>query len=178
MSDLAKLKEEATALNIQFPSNITYEKLLQRIEAVKAIQKIKEEENNPNDGEQNNPDGIDKSAGPGENNEHNPNDVLDNSIVSAQQKIQEAFAIPKELLGTDGEQNNSNPHIIQTQNNQTEEEQEQEDTLIKRVSKCGNYRVKIKGLKETARRSGVTIEDLKSVLGTGKLLNNFTFEIA
>ncbi|MCR8709837.1 hypothetical protein [Aliarcobacter butzleri] len=172
MSDLANLKAEATALNIQFPSNITYEKLLQRIEAVKAIQKIKEEENNPSDGEQNNPDGIDKSAGPGENNENNPNDVLDNSIVSAQQKIQEAFAIPKELLGADGEQNN------QTQNNQTEEEQEQEDTLIKRVSKCGNYRVKIKGLKETARRSGVTIEDLKSVLGTGKLLNNFTFEIA
>lgn len=165
MSDLANLKAEATALNIQFPSNITYEKLLQRIEAVKAIQKINEEENNPNDGEQNNPDGIDKSAGPGENNENNPNDVLDNSIVSAQQKIQEAFAIPKELLGTDGEQNN-----------QTEEEQE--DTLIKRVSKCGNYRVKIKGLEETARRSGVTIEDLKSVLGTGKLLNNFTFEIA
>lgn len=172
MSDLAKLKEEATALNIQFPSNITYEKLLQRIEAVKALQKAKEEENNPNDGEENNPDEIDKSAGPGENNENNPNDVLDNSIVSAQQKIQEAFAIPKELLGADGEQNN------QTQNNQTEEEQEQEDTLIKRVSKCGNYRVKIKGLEETARRSGVTIEDLKSVLGTGKLLNNFTFEIA
>ncbi|MDN5044977.1 hypothetical protein O8C96_04475 [Aliarcobacter butzleri] len=165
MSDLAKLKEEATALNIQFPSNITYEKLLQRIEAVKALQKAKEEENNPNDGEENNHDGIDKSAGPGENNENNPNDVLDNSIVSAQQKIQEAFAIPKELLGADGEQNN-----------QTEEEQE--DTLIKRVSKCGNYRVKIKGLEETARRSGVTIEDLKSVLGTGKLLNNFTFEIA
>lgn len=118
MSDLANLKAEATALNIQFPSNITYEKLLQRIEAVKALQKAKEEENNPSDGEQNN----------------------------------------------------------QTQNNQTEEEQE--DTLIKRVSKCGNYRVKIKGLEETARRSGVTIEDLKSVLGTGKLLNNFTFEIA
>ncbi|MCG3662526.1 hypothetical protein L5F37_03840 [Aliarcobacter butzleri] len=177
MSDLAKLKEEATALNIQFPSNITYEKLLQRIEAVKALQKAKEEENNPNDGEQNNHDGIDKSAGPGGNNENNPNDILDNSIVSAQQKIQEAFAIPKELLGTDGEQNNSNTHTIQTQNNQSEE-QEQEDTLIKRVSKCGNYRVKIKGLEETARRSGVTIEDLKSVLGTGKLLNNFTFEIA
>ncbi|MFW3380125.1 hypothetical protein [Aliarcobacter butzleri] len=118
MSDLAKLKEEATALNIQFPSNITYEKLLQRIEAVKALQKAKEEENNPN------------------------------------------------------------PPTIQTQNNTSEEEQEQEDTLIKRVSKCGNYRVKIKGLEETARRSGVTIEDLKSVLGTGKLLNNFTFEIA
>ncbi|MCT7633912.1 hypothetical protein N5U36_00500 [Aliarcobacter butzleri] len=175
MSDLVKLKEEATALNIQFPSNITYEKLLQRIEAVKALQKAKEEENNPNPPTiqtQNNSDEIDKSAGPEENNENNPNDVLDNSIVSAQQKIQEAFAIPKELLGADGEQNN------QTQNNQSEEEQEQEETLIKRVSKCGNYRVKIKGLEETARRSGVTIEDLKSVLGTGKLLNNFTFEIA
>lgn len=175
MSDLTKLKEEATALNIQFPSNITYEKLLQRIEAVKALRKAKEEENNPNPPTiqtQNNSDEIDKSAGPEENNENNPNDVLDNSIVSAQQKIQEAFAIPKELLGADGEQNN------QTQNNQSEEEQEQEDTLIKRVSKCGNYRVKIKGLEETARRSGVTIEDLKSVLGTGKLLNNFTFEIA
>ncbi|MCT7549824.1 hypothetical protein N5U04_09825 [Aliarcobacter butzleri] len=59
-----------------------------------------------------------------------------------------------------------------------EEDEQEEDTLIKRVSKCGNYRVKIKGLEETARRSGVTIEDLKSVLGTGKLLNNFTFEIA
>ena len=51
-----------------------------------------------------------------------------------------------------------------------EEDEQEEDTLIKRVSKCGNYRVKIKGLEETARRSGVTIEDLKSVLGTGKLL--------
>lgn len=137
MSDLAKLKEEATALNIQFPSNITYEKLLQRIEAVKALQNVKEQ-NNPNDDES---DTKDKE----------PND---------------------------GEESNKNLLIVQTQNNQTEEEQEQEDTLIKRVSKCGNYRVKIKGLEETARRSGVTIEDLKSVLGTGKLLNNFTFEIA
>jgi len=137
MSDLAKLKEEATALNIQFPSNITYEKLLQRIEAVKALQKAKEEENNPNDGEENNPDEIDKSADP------------EDKETNLQKKIDEL-----------------------------QEEQEQEDTLIKRVSKCGNYRVKIKGLEETARRSGVTIEDLKSVLGTGKLLNNFTFEIA
>lgn len=137
MSDLAKLKEEATALNIQFPSNITYEKLLQRIEAVKALQKAKEEENNPNDGEENNPDEIDKSADP------------EDKETNLQKKIDEL-----------------------------QEEQEQEDTLIKRVSKCGNYRVKIKGLKETARRSGVTIEDLKSVFGTGKLLNNFTFEIA
>lgn len=137
MSDLAKLKEEATALNIQFPSNITYEKLLQRIEAVKALQKAKEEENNPNDGEENNPDEIDKSADP------------EDKETNLQKKIDEL-----------------------------QEEQEQEDTLIKRVSKCGNYRVKIKGLEETARRSGITIEDLKSVLGTGKLLNNFTFEIA
>lgn len=136
MSDLAKLKEEATALNIQFPSNITYEKLLQRIEAVKALQNAKEE-NNPNDGEQNNSDEIDKSADP------------EDKETNLQKKIDEL-----------------------------QEEQEQEDTLIKRVSKCGNYRVKIKGLEETARRSGVTIEDLKSVLGTGKLLNNFTFEIA
>ncbi|MBF7065763.1 hypothetical protein [Aliarcobacter butzleri] len=137
MSDLAKLKEEATALNIQFPSNITYEKLLQRIEAVKALPNVKEQ-NNPNDDES---DTKDKE----------PND---------------------------GEESNKNLLIVQTQNNQSEEEQEQEETLIKRVSKCGNYRVKIKGLEETARRSGVTIEDLKSVLGTGKLLNNFTFEIA
>ena len=138
MSDLAKLKEEATALNIQFPSNITYEKLLQRIEAVKATQEPKEEENNPNDDES---DTKDKES-------------------------------------NDGEESNLNALIVQTQNNTSEEEQEQDDTLIKRVSKCGNYRVKIKGLEETARRSGVTIEDLKSVLGTGKLLNNFTFEIA
>ncbi|WP_323669138.1 hypothetical protein [Aliarcobacter butzleri] len=143
MSDLAKLKEEATALNIQFPSNITYEKLLQRIEAVKALQNAKEE-NNPNDGEQNNPNDDESDT--------------------------------KDKEPNDGEESNKNLLIVQTQNNQTEEEQE--DTLIKRVSKCGNYRVKIKGLKETARRSGVTIEDLKSVLGTGKLLNNFTFEIA
>ncbi|MCT7614722.1 hypothetical protein [Aliarcobacter butzleri] len=140
MSDLAKLKEEATALNIQFPSNITYEKLLQRIEAVKALQKAKEEENNPNPPTiqtQNNSDEIDKSADP------------EDKETNLQKKIDEL-----------------------------QEEDEQEDTLIKRVSKCGNYRVKIKGLEETARRSGVTIEDLKSVLGTGKLLNNFTFEIA
>jgi Fic family protein len=141
MSDLAKLKEEATALNIQFPSNITYEKLLQRIEAVKALQKAKEEENNPNPPTiqtQNNSDEIDKSAGP------------EDKETNLQKKIDEL----------------------------QEEDEQEEDTLIKRVSKCGNYRVKIKGLEETARRSGVTIEDLKSVLGTGKLLNNFTFEIA
>ncbi|MDN5053806.1 hypothetical protein ACN9JZ_03465 [Aliarcobacter butzleri] len=141
MSDLAKLKEEATALNIQFPSNITYEKLLQRIEAVKALQKAKEEENNPNPPTiqtQNNSDEIDKSADP------------EDKETNLQKKIDEL----------------------------QEEDEQEEDTLIKRVSKCGNYRVKIKGLEETARRSGVTIEDLKSVLGTGKLLNNFTFEIA
>ena len=141
MSDLAKLKEEAIALNIQFPSNITYEKLLQRIEAVKALQKAKEEENNPNPPTiqtQNNSDEIDKSAGP------------EDKETNLQKKIDEL----------------------------QEEDEQEEDTLIKRVSKCGNYRVKIKGLEETARRSGVTIEDLKSVLGTGKLLNNFTFEIA
>lgn len=141
MSDLAKLKEEATALNIQFPSNITYEKLLQRIEAVKALQKAKEEENNPNPPTiqtQNNSDEIDKSADP------------EDKETNLQKKIDEL----------------------------QEEDEQEEDTLIKRVSKCGNYRVKIKGLEETARRSGVTIEDLKSVLGTGKVLNNFTFEIA
>ncbi|MCT7911662.1 hypothetical protein N5912_07460 [Arcobacter lacus] len=141
MSDLAKLKEEAIALNIQFPSNITYEKLLQRIEAVKALQKAKEEENNPNPPTiqtQNNSDEIDKSADP------------EDKETNLQKKIDEL----------------------------QEEDEQEEDTLIKRVSKCGNYRVKIKGLEETARRSGVTIEDLKSVLGTGKLLNNFTFEIA
>lgn len=141
MSDLVKLKEEATALNIQFPSNITYEKLLQRIEAVKALQKAKEEENNPNPPTiqtQNNSDEIDKSADP------------EDKETNLQKKIDEL----------------------------QEEDEQEEDTLIKRVSKCGNYRVKIKGLEETARRSGVTIEDLKSVLGTGKLLNNFTFEIA
>lgn len=146
MSDLAKLKEEAIALNIQFPSNITYEKLLQRIEAVKALQKAKEEENNPNPPTiqtQNNSDEIDKSADP------------EDKETNLQKKIDE----------------------LQEEDEQEEDEQE-EDTLIKRVSKCGNYRVKIKGLEETARRSGVTIEDLKSVLGTGKLLNNFTFEIA
>ncbi|MFX4209293.1 hypothetical protein ACOL28_03750 [Aliarcobacter butzleri] len=141
MSDLTKLKAEATALNIQFPSNITYEKLLQRIEAVKATQEPKEEENNPNPPTiqtQNNSDEIDKSADP------------EDKETNLQKKIDEL----------------------------QEEDEQEEDTLIKRVSKCGNYRVKIKGLEETARRSGVTIEDLKSVLGTGKLLNNFTFEIA
>jgi len=52
----------------------------------------------------------------------------------------------------------------------------EDEILIRRISSCGGYKTKIKGLKETAQRSGVSIEDLKKALKSGECLHGFIFK--
>ncbi len=53
---------------------------------------------------------------------------------------------------------------------QTKEQTEtyENEMKIKRVSKCGNYKTTITGVKEAARRSGITADEVKECLETGK----------
>ena len=154
MTDREKLLAEAVAVGLilgtDFEKNISNVNLQKKIDEKKA----ENEANVKRPVDENNPVKVDTNA---------LNDGVDNTDKN-----------PDENNDLGDKETNLQKKIDELQ----EEDEQEEDTLIKRVSKCGNYRVKIKGLEETARRSGVTIEDLKSVLGTGKLLNNFTFEIA
>jgi len=52
----------------------------------------------------------------------------------------------------------------------------EDNILIRRISSCGGYKTKIKGLKECATRSGVNVEDLKKALKTGESLHGFIFK--
>jgi len=52
----------------------------------------------------------------------------------------------------------------------------EENILIRRTSSCGGYKTKIQGLKETAQRSGVSVEDLKKALKSGECLHGFYFK--
>lgn len=52
----------------------------------------------------------------------------------------------------------------------------EDEILIKRTSPCGNYRVQIKGIKECARRTSLTAEQVKEALENGKPVNGWNFE--
>lgn len=55
------------------------------------------------------------------------------------------------------------------------DENDNDDVTVQRVSSCGGYRTKIKGLKEAARRSGVSVEQIQEALETGNSVGGYTF---
>lgn len=52
----------------------------------------------------------------------------------------------------------------------------EDEILIKRTSPCGNYRVQIKGIKECARRTNLTVEQVKESLENDKPVNGWNFK--
>ena len=62
---------------------------------------------------------------------------------------------------------------------ESEDEETYEDEVkIKRISPCGNYKVNIIGYKEAARRTDVTIEEIKQSIENGKpTKNGWSFEL-
>lgn len=70
---------------------------------------------------------------------------------------------------------------IENQDKEKQEEIEEVDTYedemqIRRISPCGNYRVPIKGIKECARRTNLTVDQIKEALETKKPINGWMFE--
>jgi hypothetical protein len=68
--------------------------------------------------------------------------------------------------------------VIENDIEQTDEQPEtyEDEMLIRRFSACGNYRTKIKGIKEAARRSGLTVEEVKVGLDSGEPVKGWTFK--
>lgn len=52
---------------------------------------------------------------------------------------------------------------------------EDDNALIKRETVCKSYRTKIKGFKEAARRSGVTVDEVKEAIDSGKPVGGYLF---
>lgn len=159
MGDLEQLKQEATTLNIEFKEDVTYEELIQQVEAAK-LELKKQDENNQDS----------KGA--------TPNIVAlftENKEIVKTLKAEELEVLCKEFGIDYINVKDAKEKLLSLKFD--ESNQDSKDVLIKRVSKCGNYTAKIEGLEETARRSGVDVEALEKALETGELLNNFTFEI-
>lgn len=55
------------------------------------------------------------------------------------------------------------------------DENDNDDVTVQRVSSCGGYKTKIKGLKEAARRSGVSVEQIQEALETGNSVGGYLF---
>lgn len=52
---------------------------------------------------------------------------------------------------------------------------EDDNALIKRETVCKSYRTKIKGFEEAARRSGVTVDEIKEAIDSGKPVGGYLF---
>lgn len=65
-----------------------------------------------------------------------------------------------------------NPLAIEKTNSENEDDYVLNEMPIVRVSKCGNYRTKIIGAKETARRSNLTVEEVVICLESGEAAPN------
>lgn len=52
---------------------------------------------------------------------------------------------------------------------------EDDNALIKRETVCKSYRTKIKGFKEAARRSGVTVDEVKEAIDSGNPVGGYLF---
>ena len=50
-----------------------------------------------------------------------------------------------------------------------------DNALIKRETVCKSYRTKIKGFEEAARRSGVTVEEVKESIDSGNPVGGYLF---
>ena len=52
---------------------------------------------------------------------------------------------------------------------------EDDNALIKRETVCKSYRTKIKGFEEAARRSGVTVDEIKESIDSGNPIGGYLF---
>lgn len=90
----------------------------------------------------------------------------------SQKKIDESLGVHPELLGSETKGNTATDNLI------TDEKKIKElddNALIKRETVCKSYRTKIKGFKEAARRSGVTVEEVKEAIDSGKPVGGYLF---
>ena len=152
MTDREKLLAEAVAVGLilgaDFEKNISNVNLQKKIDEKKA-----ENEANaklPVDG--NNPDGADGKLEDGKKDQEN---------------IENKDGVKNPLAD-----------MLNEKQKLDDEKAENEEVNIKRVSSCGNYRATIKGYEETARRSGITVEEVKAAIESGKAVKHFTFSIA
>lgn len=59
---------------------------------------------------------------------------------------------------------------------ENQEESYLDEMVIQRISACGNYKVKIIGAKEAARRSNVTVEEVASSIEKREPIKGWTFK--
>lgn len=86
--------------------------------------------------------------------------------------VDESLGVPTELLGSETKGNAATDNLI------TDEKKIKElddNALIKRETVCKSYRTKIKGFKEAARRSGVTVDEVKEAIDSGKPIGGYLF---
>ena len=90
----------------------------------------------------------------------------------SQKKIDESLGVPTELLGSETKGNAATDNLI------TDEKKIKElddNALIKRETVCKSYRTKIKGFEEAARRSGVTVDEIKESIDSGNPIGGYLF---
>lgn len=89
------------------------------------------------------------------------------------QSIAEALVVSADLLGTELERNTATKNFI---TDKEKIEDLEDNALIMRKTECFTYRTEIIGFKETARRSNLTIEEVKEAIETEKPAGGYIFE--
>ena len=98
------------------------------------------------------------------------------SSVNLQKKIDEKNAeLEAQLKDTQNDDEKNAELEAQLKDTQNDDEQLDDNVTVQRVSSCGGYKTKIKGLKEAARRSGVSVEQIQEALETGNSVGGYTF---
>jgi hypothetical protein len=100
------------------------------------------------------------------------------SNANLQKKIDEKNAeLEAQLKDTqnDDVEDTESDNTLNDEDTQNDDKQSNDDVTIQRVSSCGGYKTKIKGLKEAARRSGISVEQIQEALETGNPVGGYTF---
>lgn len=82
----------------------------------------------------------------------------------------------KEEIIIDPIENNPLPKIETPTPEENQEESYSDEMVIQRISACGNYRAKIIGAKEAARRSNVTVEEVLTSIKDAMPIKGWTFK--
>lgn len=97
------------------------------------------------------------------------------SNANLQKKIEEKQEqLGKELKGDQAE--NQEQVSDNFDNFDSEDEEDEDNALIMRKTECFTYKTEIIGFKETARRSNLTVEEVKEAIETGKPAGGYIFE--
>ena len=99
-----------------------------------------------------------------------------NLIKKIEAKKEELASLAKGEVVVDNTQVKTQ-NEVQVVKESTPEVTHDDEMMILRVSVCGNYKARIKGVKEAARRSKLTVDEIKTCLETGKAASNgYTFK--